>query len=203
MAKRKPKQFVPKVKYEIDMVSVFDVALASKPRAVREALRPILSKPAFKRMFGFNVINAIEKRTLKGIDKNNKRFPSPYSDQYIGSDEFKVYGKSAFKVNLRLSGEMLSSMKIGKGPVRKLKIIMADRHNNDKAHGHITGNIAKIKSKAKRDFLGLPKDEEIKIMKKTLKQFNSDSIENDVRFNENDFINPAGFTTGDDGGDNE
>lgn len=185
----------PKVKYIIDMVAVFDRALATKPREVRRALRPLLSNPNFKRTFGFNIMEQIRRRTLKGIDKNNKPFPSPYSDRYAKSDEFKIYGKSKFKVNLRLTGQMLSSMKVGKSPALQLKIIMADKFNNDKAHGHITGNIAKVKRKAKRDFFGLPRDEETKIMKATLKEFNADSIENSVRFDEELFQNEPLLST--------
>lgn len=173
--KKRTKMIVPKVKFEMDMISIFEMATSEKDRKVREALRPLLSNPAFKSQLGFNVIEKIRIRTLKSIDRNNKKFPA-YSSRYKASDDFRIYGKSS-KVNLRLSGEMLASMKVGKSQKFTLKIIMADKENNDKAHGHITGNIAKVKSKAKRDFLGLPIKDQVEVMKQTLIQYNADSIE--------------------------
>ena len=168
----------PKVKFEIDLVEVFENQFSNKPRPVRDQLRPILSNEAFTRMLGYNYIEQIVKRTLSGIDKDGQKFPA-YSEAYKESDDFKIYGKSK-KVNLRLSGEMLASMELGTAKARKIKNIMADNHNNDKAHGHITGNISNDPESARRNFLGLPMDDLGDIMKKTMAEFNQDSIENDL-----------------------
>ncbi len=118
---------------------------------------------------------------------------------YQQSLEFAVYGKTANNVNLKLTGEMLASMRLGKSGQTKIKVIMADDENNAKAHGHINGikrrinqkakvkyrkgkRIAPAKKKIKRDFLGLPPDDEVKILNQTIKQFSDESIETLIDF---------------------
>lgn len=198
-----------KVKYEIDLIKVLERALADKPRAVRSKLRALMNSPLFKQKYGENVIDEIEKRTLKKrVDKNNVKFKAPYSRAYQKSLEFKVYGKSPLKVNLRLTGEMLASMKVGKSGDRTVKILMADNHNNSKAHGHIHGIKRKINqgaklkkgqkaatTKVKRDFLGLPTDDENKMMLKTIKEFNSESLKLLVDFEKTDIVTGVATST--------
>lgn len=184
----------PKVKYEIDLISVLEKT--GKPPQVINKLRKLMKSALFKQRFGENVIERIQHRTeKKRIDKKNKPFKAPYSQMYQESLEFQVYGKSRNIVNLKLTGEMLASMKIGKAGERKIKILMADDENNAKAHGHIHGikrrvnqkakvkyrkgkRIAPKKTKVKRDFLGLPGEDEIKIMNQTLREFSDDTIAN-------------------------
>ncbi len=185
----------PKVKYEINMVEVLERAMADRPRQVRDKLRGLMGSALFKQKFGENVIDKIAERTeKKRIDKNGKPFKAPYSRAYQKSDIFSIYGKTPNKVNLKLTGEMLASMKVGKSGSLKLKIIMADKINNDKAHGHINGikrlinqnekvrfkkgkRMKRKTQKVKRDFLGLPPEDEIAMMKKTIRDFNAESLE--------------------------
>jgi len=63
------------------------------------------------------VIDRILERTSKNISSDGNRFPN-YSDAYAKSLEFKIAGKSKNDPNLRLTGDMLDSLKIietGKG----------------------------------------------------------------------------------------
>jgi hypothetical protein len=60
---------------------------------------------------GEDMINAIINRAKAGKSLDGGSFPK-YSKDYIESDDFKRAGKSADKVNLTLSSEMLESMKI-------------------------------------------------------------------------------------------
>ena len=188
MAKKKS----PKVKYEIDLIRVLERAMSGKPQAVRSKLRGLMKSRLFKQKFGENVIERIAHRTeKKKIDKKNKAFFKPYSKTYQKSLDFKIYAKSPGNVNLKLTGEMLASMRLGRAGERKIKIIMADEFNNAKAHGHINGikrrfgaskkSKGRLK-KVKRDFLGLPPEDENRIMQNTIKQFNSDTIENLIDF---------------------
>ena len=189
-----------KVSYEIDLVQVFERAMADRPQSVRSKLRGLMSSRLFKQKYGEKVIDRIGFRTeKKGIDKDNKPFLAPYSQMYQKSLEFEVYKKSPNNVNLKLTGEMLASMKLGKSGTRKIKVIMADDFNNAKAHGHVNGierrvdqkakvkvkngkRIAPQKKKIKRDFLGLPKDEESKLLKETIREFSDESIVNLINF---------------------
>lgn len=169
-----------KVKYEIDLIEVLN--RLDKPRQVKDKLRGLMKSRLFKQKFGENVIDKIANRTeRRRVDKNNKPFKAPYSKSYQKSLEFKIYNKRPGHVNLKLTGEMLASMKLGKSGERKIKIIMADNFNNSKAHGHING-IKTKKGKVKRDFLGLPKDDENKMLSLTLREFSDDSIINSIDF---------------------
>jgi len=190
----------PQVKYEIDLIRVMERAMSGKPQAVRSKLRNLMKSRLFKQKFGENVIDRIAHRTeKKRIDKKNKAFIAPYSTMYQKSLDYKIYGKSANIVNLKLTGEMLASMRVGKSGSNTVKIIMADAENNNKAHGHINGikrrvnqgakvkfrkgkRIAPAKKKIKRDFLGLPPEDEIKMMKKTITAFNTESLETLIDF---------------------
>ena len=165
-----------KVKYTIDLRDVFNRAFSDKGVIFRNKARPLISDMGIKRLYGIEVIDRIVERTEAGKDKNNEKFQA-YSDAYKKSLEFKVYGKSS-KVNLTLSGEMLTSMAPEEGSGQKVVIEFVDDTNNDKAHGHIHGTkIKKGKNKGethlpKRDFFGLPKEEEEAILKKVIKESN-------------------------------
>lgn len=88
-------------------------------------------------------------RTLGGHDCTGKKFP-PYSKEYIKSMEFKIARKSKGNVNLKQTGDMLADIEILKDTDGKLTIgFEKDTLSNDKADGHITGNVG-----VKRDFLG-------------------------------------------------
>lgn len=190
----------PKVKYEIDLIRVMERAMADKPRKVKDKLRQLMKKTSFKQKFGEGVIDRIAHRTeKKRIDKKNKPFVKPYSKSYQKSLDYKIYGKSKNIVNLKLTGEMLASMRVSRARSSAIRIQMADTVNNNKAHGHINGIKRKVNQnaktktrkgkrvkpatkKVKRDFLGLPPEDENKIMKQTIRAFGSESLESLIDF---------------------
>jgi hypothetical protein len=192
------KSYKNKVKYEIDLIKVLN--RLDKPSAVKDKLRGLMRSRLFKQKFGERVIDRIAHRTeKKRIDKKNKPFLAPYSTMYQQSDEFKIYNKSKSIVNLKLTGEMLASMRLGKAGGTRIRVQMADEDNAAKAHGHINGikrrvnQRAKVKTKRgkvirprtkkiKRDFFGLPKEDEAKILNETIRQFNRETIENLIDF---------------------
>lgn len=101
-------------------------------------------------------IEHIFDRTNRGIDKNGTRFP-PYSKGYIKSLDFKNAGKSAGKVDLQLSGDMLAAIRLlshAKGSIT----IGFDKGTaeNAQAEGNILGSYGGApKASRARDFLGL------------------------------------------------
>ena len=103
---------------------------------------------------GAQVIRAIERRTAKGIDKNGASF-APYSEAYIASQNFAAAGKSPDKVNLRLLGEMMSSLEVLRADSGRVTIGFEDDEQRAKAHGHIVG----ANALPKRDFLGVNRAE--------------------------------------------
>lgn len=158
--------------YRINLLTLFNEAYGDNP--AKEKIRPLLSNENFKGSFGKKVISKIQERTLSGIDKNGKPFKG-YSEAYMKSLVFKIYQKSS-QVNMKLSGEMLASMKVADGDQRTYVLIeFIDDHNKNKAHGHITGRLGKS---TMRDFFGLPKDEEIKLLKETVKAYQQDNLIN-------------------------
>lgn len=84
-----------------------------------------------------------------------------YTDAYISSIEFRVFGKSATRVNLRASGDMLRAMDIVDSSDDSILGLGFDElEEAEKAHGHITGNVGKM-----RDFFGLPEADVSRIRK--------------------------------------
>jgi hypothetical protein len=167
----------PKVKYKIDVLKVFDFAYGGSDPKLRAKLRGTLGNAIFMQKFGEEIIERIVKRTLKGIDKNSIEFPE-YSKSYLESYVFELYKKNPARVNLRLSGQMLSSMKVSRGSY-EVTIWIPDDFNNAKAHGHIFG-------KKKRDFLGLPRQDEADAMRTVFKRLGSGTIENLIDFEKTD-----------------
>lgn len=96
------------------------------------------------------------------MDKNGKGFPS-YSKSYIKSKDFKIAGKSASRVNLTLSDEMLNAITLLSHSNGEIKIGFekGDDRNNDVAEGNIKGTYGKKipNPDKKRDFLGIRKSE--------------------------------------------
>lgn len=110
-----------------------------------------------------DIIEYMRRRTEKGLDKNNDRFPS-YSKAYINSLEFKIGGKSPSKVNLTLSGDMLAALTLLEDAPGKLVIgFEKGSTENARADGNIRGtygNDSPIKGgKYARDFLGIAADD--------------------------------------------
>jgi hypothetical protein len=97
-------------------------------------------------------------RTQSGKDKTGKGFPG-YSPEYIASKDFEFGGKSAGKVNLTLSSEMLNSLTLLNHKKGELTIGFerGDTRNNGVAEGNIKGTYGRkspIPGK-QRDFLGI------------------------------------------------
>ncbi len=103
------------------------------------------------------LIEYIRKRTESGKDKSGDRF-APYSKEYKNSLEFKIAGKTN-KVDLKQTGDMLAAIELLNDTRGKLTIGFRNGTlENDKADGHITGNIG-----VKRDFLGFSGSETSKL----------------------------------------
>lgn len=99
---------------------------------------------------GQAIIDRIRERTDDNLDRSGKRFPN-YSKEYAESIEFAAYGKSKSDPNLKQTGDMLGLMDIIEEKKNKIVIGWSDDDEAGKAHGHVTGNVGKV-----RDFLGLP-----------------------------------------------
>jgi len=108
-----------------------------------------------------DVINYIFTRTQKGKNKFENDWPksaSKYSKSYSNSLDFKNAKGSKTKVDLTLSGDMLTDLEyLEKKNGGKISIGFNenDDENNAKAEGHITGKYGKSKKTKKRDFLGM------------------------------------------------
>jgi phage gpG-like protein len=121
-----------------------------------------------KKLFGTNVsdkgirsaiaddlIEIIQARTAKGQGVNGRgqvvELPAPYSKEYSESLKFKAFGKKPNKVNMKLTGSMLSSIDLIGEEGSKI-VIGIDNEEAPKAHGHMTGANGNLPV---RPFLGL------------------------------------------------
>ncbi len=116
--------------------------------------------PSEREQVASDIIEFIRKRTESGLDKNNRDFPE-YSKAYIQSLEFKIAGKSASKIDLRLSGDMMAALQLLDHRDGKITIGFQDGSTeNDRADGNITGSYGGSPNKKKaRDFLGIADDD--------------------------------------------
>jgi hypothetical protein len=113
--------------------------------------------PAEREELGERILDFIRDRTERGIGVKprgdgwvNVTFP-PYSDSYINSPAFKAAGKSANKVNLKLSGDMMAAMDLlSHSPGSILIGYKNGTENNDKAEGNADRG---------RDHLGISKSD--------------------------------------------
>lgn len=124
-------------KLKVDLSELFGRFPKSNSDDLREAI-------------GSAIIDRIVERTESGNFLERSSGAGKYSDEYVNSFEFKVYGKSKGKVNLKASGDMLRSIDILKSEKESLEIGFQDKTNAEKAHGHITGSVGKT-----RDFFGI------------------------------------------------
>lgn len=148
--------------------------------SARRAVQPIIANRSVKAEFGRRVIDRIIERTQESnIDKKGKQFTG-YSESYVKSLAFDIYGKSKSDVNLTLTSEMLSNMQVTSIDSRGVEISFPSQDQNDKAHGHINGiprKYGKTKGKVVRDFFGLPEKEQQDILKETIRDFNDESFD--------------------------
>lgn len=156
-------------KLRINLLDIFNRNYSDKPYEVRRALRDVIRKSSFKDDFGLKAIDVITERTLSGKDRFGDTF-TKYSKAYKNSTIFDIYGKTS-KVNLELTGEMLASMEV-RSSGDEITIKFVDSLNAAKAHGHITGMNGR-KGGVVRDFFGLSKTEEDKVMKELINEYSS------------------------------
>ncbi len=88
--------------------------------------------------FGQEVIDYIVKRTEDGKRYDGTKFKG-YDEDYVKSEEFKAYGKSASEVNLTQTGNMLGQLDILQIEGNRITIGWEDNEERAKAFGHHTG----------------------------------------------------------------
>lgn len=146
--------------------NLIDLLNSTEDSKKAKALTPFVRQEAVKQEFGNRVIDFIKDRTLGGRDKNDVRF-TPYSKAYKQSRDFKIYGKSS--VNLKLTGEMQASMGVKSLDGANVQINFVSKEQDDKARGHINGS----GPLPVRDFWGIKKEDQVKILKSVIKDFNA------------------------------
>lgn len=118
---------------------------------------------AEREAIALEVIDKITKRTLQGKDKNGEAF-AKYSKAYTDSINFKIAGKSKSQVNLKLSGDMLDSIKILKNSTKVEIGFEKGSTENGKADGNIRGTYGQSSPVGpERDFLGIS-DRELQLI---------------------------------------
>lgn len=114
------------------------------------------------------VLRFIRKRTSEGKGKGGKTFPS-YTEEYKRSLDFKNAEKSASKVNLKLSGDMIAALDILPSKKSEIKYgFEKGTPENDRAEGNVIGSYGQKKanpSKA-RNFMGMTNAELALLVKK-------------------------------------
>lgn len=149
------------LKLSFNLSEILERSFSSKQR---RALSGKVKDPAIKREFGRRAIERILERTNDGKDKNNRDFKK-YSEAYLKSDNFSIFGKSPTTVNLKLSGEMHASIGVLSTTANTVTIGIEDSEQVNKARGHINGaNHLPV-----RDFWGLSNEEESEILKDILR----------------------------------
>ncbi len=118
---------------EIDLYDLFGVDLTSHSD--------------LKDRIGQAVIDAMIKRTEKGVDVYGAKFAS-YSKEYKDTLEFKAYGKTN-KVNMHLRGDMLGKVDILNNSGNKIRIGWDEEKECLKAYNHNVGDTV-----PKRAFFG-------------------------------------------------
>lgn len=156
-------------KYTIDLIEVFNRAYSGESRSTRNALRPALKDPSFRRLYSQSVIERIRSRTSEeGKDKNNVTLKGPYSKSYADSLDFKVAGKSRGFVNLTNTGRMLSSLTNKTQDSYKLVFQLDNEEDRGKAQGHISGRLGLHGRAPRRDFLGITREEEEELLRQNI-----------------------------------
>jgi len=133
--------------YESETSLIIKVKSGAKMKLTADALESIAAQ----------AIRVIERRTAAGKDKDGNAF-KPYSQEYIKSDAFAAAGKSPGSVNLRLMGEMMTSLEVLKATSGRAVIGFEDDEQRAKAHGHITGKDGTGQLPV-RNFMGLSREE--------------------------------------------
>ena len=139
----------------------------------KRAYLSIVSDRDIKRAIATDIRDRIVERTQSGIDKDSDKFVK-YSASYKKSLSFRVYGKSN-KVDMTLTGAMLSSVSVVGIDSTTIKIGFSDNQQFQKASGHIDGTGAN-NALPIRDFWGLPLEDVQDIIKKAIKESNQSGL---------------------------
>lgn len=137
---------------------------ATDDRRVRTAYREAMRGASVRQEFGRRLIDSMIDRTNEGLDKKGSPF-KPYKDSYKNSLAFQIYKSSGDPVNLQLTGQMLDSMEARPKGAFDVELYFIGAFNNEKAEWNIDGT----KNSPKRDFFGISVDEQVNILKNTLK----------------------------------
>src|SRR6478735_3162203 len=99
--------------YKINLLEVLDEAYADA--ALKDKLRDFVAETEFKQIFGQRVVDKIVTRTSEDqVDKNGRSLGT-YSKSYKDSLIFQIYKPGQNSVDLKLTGEMLSSLNYKQG----------------------------------------------------------------------------------------
>lgn len=158
------------INYKVDLYGSFSRAFSGKSVELQSKLLPLISQRSVKLSIGRDIIDKIIERTSKkNIDRFGRSFTG-YSQGYKESLPYKIYQKSS-SVNLKLTGDMLSSMvAVDKGG-SKVSIEFISDLNKAKAHGHVNGGKyrkGKMRNYPVRNFFGLPDNEVDLIVKQNV-----------------------------------
>lgn len=172
--------------YRLKLIKTFNKAYGDRGKEFRSKLRPILSNPQFRYYLAQNLIKRIQDNTDSGKDKDGRTISSyaPYSRSYKKSLAFRVYGKTN-KVNLTLTGEMLASIVESKKDRGDIVLQFEGSDNKLKAAVHINGS--NKKGIPQRDFFGLPSEQEVSILKESVRDFVKTDLDEIIEETRNEY----------------
>ena len=130
-------------------------------------------KDSLKQAIGQAIIDQMVQRTEGGNGMSfggsgrgtPVKLKSPYSKSYAASEDFKAFGKSRSKVDMKLTGDMLASIDIISINGNTIEIGIDDGDETLKSFNHNTGDTV-----PRRPFFGVNKSE----LKNIKKEFGSD-----------------------------
>lgn len=141
---------------------VLETDIVAQEFNLEEILGVDLSKDeALAAEIGNDIVDYITKRSAAGRGIGGSKLRSPYSKEYLNSEEAKIYGKKPAPINMRLSGDMISSMDVIDFDGTTL-VVGIEGEEAAKAHGHMTGKNGTVPN-MKREFFGLTSSELKKI----------------------------------------
>ena len=117
---------------------------------------------SLKEAIGGAIIERIRERTESGQGMSfgaggsgrQVKLKSPYSKEYSDSLDFKAFGKSRGRVNMKLTGDMLGLMDVVQIDGNKITIGWNEAEENAKAYNHSVGDTV-----PRRPFFGVSKAE--------------------------------------------
>lgn len=146
-----------------------------------------------RRAISLDIINYVRNRTKKAKGEGPKGWTPPankYSKQYKESKDFKLKPDQSGKVNLTLTGDMLTAVKMTGSKSGELKIgVPLGSSEWGKAKGNILGTYGKNTGRTSkaRPFLKLTKEEIKKILSKYPKS-GDDRIKNLAKLKETESL---------------